>query len=146
MIRTALGTCLAFTSLCFTSTSVRAHENPIDAAQRCIARVEQLVDRCENAASEETQQCLHEIRRLKADGQHEAAIRVARECVARSRQRTRACISEVREVCTRCIDYLLEFGLEELAHRVRYNCAAAIEHLETIQHRVENEVQEALNG
>lgn len=146
MIRTAFYTCLAVTSLCLIPTAVRAQDNPVDAAQRCIARIEQLVNRCENAATEETQQCIHEIRRLKADGQQEAAIRVARECVARSRQRTRACIAEVREVCVRCIDYLLGFGLEELAHRVRYNCATAIERLETIEHRVENAIQEALNG
>ena len=145
MIRTAFFTLLAVASLCVTSTSVQAQENPVDAARRCIERVEQLVTRCENAAREETQRCVHEIRRLKADGQYEAAVQVARECVSRSRQRTRNCIAEVREVCTRCIDYLLGFGLEELAQRVRYHCAAAIEHLETIQQRVENAIHEALN-
>lgn len=145
MIRTGFYALVAVASVCLTSTSVQAHENPIDAAQRCIERVEQLVARCENAAREETQRCVHEIRRLKADGQYEAAVQVARECIARSRQRTRNCIAEVREVCTRCIDYLLGFGLEELAQRVRYNCGAAIEQLETIHQRVENVIQEALN-
>ena len=146
MIRTAFFTCLAVASLCLTPTSVQAHENPVDAAARCIASVEHLVTRGENAAAEETQQCVHKIRRLKAEGQHEAAIQVARECVSSSRRRTRTCIGEVRDICTRCIDYLLLFGAEELAGRVRYNCGAAIEQLETIQHRVENVIQEALNG
>ncbi len=146
MIRTAFFTCLTVASLCLIPTTVQAHENPVDAAARCIAHVEHLVNRCENAAAEETQQCVHEIRRLKADGQHEAAIQVARECVSSSRRRTRICIGEVREICIRCIDYLLQFGAEELAGRVRYNCGAAIEQLETIQQRVENVIREALNG
>jgi hypothetical protein len=146
MIRTVFFTCLTVASLCLTPTSVQAHENPADAAARCIASVEHLVNRCQNAATEETQQCLHEIRRLKADGQHDAAVQVARECVSSSRRRTRICIGEVRDICTRCIDYLLLFGAEELAGRVRYNCGTAIGQLETIHQRVENAIQQALNG
>ncbi|MDA1165716.1 MAG: hypothetical protein O3B13_21675 [Planctomycetota bacterium] len=145
MIRTAFFTCLTVVSLCLTSASVQAHENPVEAAARCMERVEHLVNRCENAASEETQQCVHEIRRLKADGQYETAIQVARECVSSSRRRTRICIGEVREICTRCVDYLLQFGAEELAARVRSHCRAAVDQLETIQQRVENAIQEALN-
>ncbi len=146
MVRTAFFTCLTVASLCLIPTTVQAHENPVDAAARCIAHVEQLVNRCENAAAGATQQCVHEIRRLKADGQYEAAIQVARECVSSSRRRTRICIGEVREICVRCIDYLLQFGAEELAGRVRYNCGAATEQLETMQRRLENVIQAALNG
>jgi hypothetical protein len=145
-IRSLLTMTLAGIALCCSPPALQAQENPVEAAQRCLARVEQLVSRCENVAAEETQRCLHEIRRLKADGQDEAAIEVARECVARSRQRTRLCSAEIREICTRCIDYLLQFGLEDLAHRIRYNCGAAIDQLETIHARVENAIQQALNG
>lgn len=146
MIRTAFCTCLTVASLCLMPTTVQAHENPADEAARCIAHVESLVNRCENAASEQTQQCVYEIRRLKADGQYEAAIQVARECVSSSRRRTRICIGEVRETCTRFVDYLLQFGAEGLAGRVRYNCSAAIDQLETNQRRVENVISEALDG
>ena len=128
------------------SGTVDAHENPVDAAQRCVARVNHIVERCENAAADETQECIRKIRRLLEAGHRDRAVAVARDCIQSARQRTRNCIAEVRDVCGECIDYLLSVGAERLARRVRNACGDAIEDLENLLERQENAIQQALNG
>jgi predicted component of type VI protein secretion system len=145
MLRLIVATCAAL-MIAGTVDTAHAHVNPVDVAQRCAARVQHIVDRCENAAADETSECIRKIRRLLADGQRDRAVQVARDCIQAARQRTRNCTAEVRDVCGECIDYLLSVGAERLAARVRNLCSDAIEDLQNLLERQENAVQQALNG
>jgi hypothetical protein len=109
-----------------------------------VEKVNQILDRCENAAADETKACLMLIRRYLAADNRDAAIATARECLQHARRRTRACVAAVREVCTRCIDYLLLVGADRLAARVRNACADAIDHLERLYQRQENAIKGAM--
>lgn len=132
-------------AICLPATA-RAHTDPEDVARRCVHRVDQILERCENAAAQETQDCLQAIRRYLNAGRRDLAIRTARECVNSARERTRRCTQEVRDVCTECIDWLLLHGADRLAARVRRVCADAIEQLEMMLERQENAIREALAG
>jgi hypothetical protein len=142
MIRFALMVCTVAV-LATTATTASAH-NPERIAARCLEEVRGLVDRCTNAAAHETKECVRKINALQEQGRDEAAIRVARECVESARHRTRRCISEIRDVCTRCIDFLLDIGEEDLAARVRWNCGDAIEDVENVLAREVSAIQAAL--
>jgi cellobiose-specific phosphotransferase system component IIA len=145
MIR--LAACLAvMTAISTLAPTANAHVNPEEVAHRCVHQVDQILDRCENAAASETQECLKAIRRYRAAGRRDLAIQTARECIQAARERTRHCISAVRDVCTRCIDWLLAHGADRLAARVRNVCADAIEHLENLLKRQENAIRQALDG
>ena len=128
------------------SPSVDAHQNPQDVAERCVAHVRQIVNRCENAAAQQTSACLKQVRELLAAGRKDLAIIAVRECLRAARERTRLATAEVREICGRCIDYLLQIGEDRLAARVRNVCAEAIEAIEHLLQRQENALRSALNG
>jgi len=142
MIRFALMVC---TLAVFTATadSASAHD-PAQTAARCVTQINQIVDRCTNAAANETQECVRQINRLQELGRDEAAIQVAREFDHSARQRTRKCIAAIREICTECVDFLLNVGERDLAARVRWNCSDAISSVESILARETSAIQAAL--
>jgi len=139
-------TAMVFCFFAVTTKRAEADSDPESAAARCLARVEHLEQRCINAVEGDVESTLQEIRRLLADGQTEAAAQSARQCLRATRANVRLCVSEIRETCSRCIDFLILWGAEELAARVRWNCGAAIESLENLVPRVENALQGALAG
>jgi hypothetical protein len=147
MLKTLLPLCaLAGLLLCH-SNSTRADEASAEAiAKRCANAVDQIVDRCTNAAADETAECVKKIRRLLAAGEEQAAIRVARECVASATERTEKCVQRIDRLCSACIDLLVELGETQLARRLNRFCEEAIEHLWSILERETNAIRTALNG
>lgn len=138
-------TCMAVLALCLGSRTALA-ENPERIAHRCATYVNGIVDRCENAAAEETQECVEQIRELLAAGREEAAHELARECIRNATARTDACIEHVIMVCHRCIDLLVDLGEPQLARRVANFCEGTIEDLEHILARETHAIRQALGA
>jgi hypothetical protein len=137
----------AVTGLLLAGTnSASAQDSPEDLAARCVEAVDGVVDRCTNAAADETQECVRKIRRLLAAGRVEAAHRVARACVASATERTENCARRVNRICDACIDLLLELGEPELARRVNNACEEAISQLRSLLQREKNAIETALTG
>ena len=127
------------------ASAVRA-EGPEDWAARCVARVEGLVDRCENAVADDTRQCVREIQALLEAGRVNAARQTARECLQSGHDRAERCAELIRRVCNVCIDELLDAGAIELARRVENACDDAISRLRHMLQRQENIILGALGA
>lgn len=130
--------------LCFAS-SLFAHD-PVEIAQRCTQRVTQIVERCDNAAADETRECVRRINALLDAGRSEAAEAVAEECVRSATQRARNCSAAIEAICDECVDILLTLGEPQLARRVNNVCEGAVEHLRISLQRQKNIIRQALAG
>lgn len=138
---------LCFTAglMIFTNTAF-ADTSPEDLAARCVTNVNGIVDRCQNAAAEETVECVRKIRRLLAAGREDAARDVARKCIRSATTRTENCANRVNRICNACIDELLELGAPQLARRVNNVCEDAISDLRSTLQREKNAIRTALGG
>jgi len=120
--------------------------SPEDIAERCTAKVNNVVDRCRDAASTETERCLRVIRKLLATGHRKAARRVARDCIQSATDRTGQCVDRVWRICDACIDKLLALGAFKLARRVHGVCEDAVEDLRAILQREKSAIRGAFGG
>ncbi|MBT5311430.1 MAG: hypothetical protein HOL38_07590 [Verrucomicrobia bacterium] len=146
-MKTLLTLCAAVGVLLAASNSASAyHNSPEDLAARCVNAVDGVVDRCTNAAADETQECVRTIRRLLSNGEVRAAHRVARECIRSATTRTENCANRVDRICLACIDILLEMGEPQLARRVNGVCEDAISQLRSLLQREKNAIRTALSG
>ncbi len=132
--------------LMMATNSAMAQSSPEDVAARCANRINEIVDRCQNAASDETTECVRKIRRLLADGRRKAARRVAAECIRSATARTEKCVNRVERLCNACIETLQDMGAPQLARRINNLCEEAIEDLRAILQRQKNAIREALAG
>lgn len=132
--------------LLMVTNTASAHTSPEDLAARCVGAVNGIVDRCQNAAADETKECLHKIRRLLADGNEQAARRVAADCIESATERTENCGKRVNRICDECIDQLVSLGAPQLARRVNNACEAAISDLRSTLQREKNAIQNAFGG
>ncbi|QDT92720.1 hypothetical protein [Gimesia algae] len=126
--------------------TVSAHTTPEDLAARSVAKLDQVVDRCENAAADETAECLHQIRRLLADGQEQAARRVASNCIESATERAEKCAKYIKRLCHECIEQLVSLGATQLARRVNQVCEDAISDIRLILQREKNAIQNAFDS
>ncbi|WP_339727002.1 hypothetical protein [uncultured Gimesia sp.] len=140
-----LAFCATLGLLMVTSTA-SAQTSPEDLAARCVGAVNGTVERCQNAAADETQECLQKIRRLLADGRERAAHRVAAECVESATERTEKCAQRVNRICDACIDQLVNLGEPQLARRVNMVCKDAISKLRSTLQREKNAIRSAFGG
>lgn len=132
--------------LMLVTETVSAHTAPDDLAARCVAKVDQTIDRCESAAADETAECLHQIRRLLADGQEQAARRVATNCIESATERAEKCAKYMKRLCNECIDQLVNLGATEMARRVNQVCEDAILDIRLILQREKNAIQNAIDS
>ena len=139
-----LTTSIALLALCLGSRTASA-KSPERIAHRCAEYVNGIVDRCRNAAADETQECVQQIRELLAEGRYEAARELAHECIRHATARTDACVDHVIEICRRCIDVLLDLGEPQLARRVANVCEDAIDELRHILEREKHAILAALD-
>lgn len=137
--------CAAAGLMMITSTA-SAHFSPEDLAARCANEVNGIVDRCQEAAADETTECVRTIRRLLADGRERAARRVAADCIADATARTEKCTHRVNRITNACIDELLNMGASVLARRLDNARDNAIEELRKILQREKHAIRNALNG
>jgi hypothetical protein len=121
-------------------------QSPERLAHRCVEYVNSIVERCANAAADETHQCIREINALLEAGRYEAAVEVARECIRSATARTEHAAGLIESARTRCINILLEVGEVELARRVSNACDDALEQLRHLLQREKNAIQNALEG
>lgn len=135
--------CCAVLGFMTMTTPVSAHTSPEDIAARCVNNVTGVVDRCQNAAADETTECVQTIRRLLADGQERAARDAARKCIRAATARTEKCANRVNRICNACIDQLVSMGATQLARRVNNVCEDAISDLRTTLQRQKNAIRNA---
>lgn len=121
-------------------------QSPERIAHRCVEHVNQIVERCTNAAADETHECIRRINELLEAGRYEAAREVAQQCIRSATARTEDCVRAVRQACERCINVLLDMGQPELARRVHNACEDAVEVLRHLLQRETNAIQNALEG
>ncbi len=114
-------------------------------AQLCAQHVEQTVQRATLAATEETRECVRRIVALKEQGQHDEALRLARECMQRATNRTEKAVEYVTQICNRCIAALLAHDEPELARRIDRLCSEAIATLRSLLQRQRNAIHDALH-
>ena len=138
--------CGAALGLMMMTTTVFAHTSPEDIAARCVGNVQEVVERCQSAAADETAECVQKIRRLLADGQERAARDTARECIRSATTRTENCANRVNRICNACIDKLVSMGAAQLARRVNNVCEDAISDLRTTLQREKNAIRNAFGG
>lgn len=136
---------LGFTLLSADASQANA-ASPEEIAARCVAKVNKTVERCTNATSSETQECVRKIRRLLAAGRDRAARRVARECVESLTQRTGNCVEHVKRICDECVEFLLRIGEPQLARRVDNACDDAVEKLRSNLARAKAVIRAALGA
>ena len=125
--------------------TAQAHVNPVDAAERCVARVDNIAERAENAIAEDTRECVEKIRRLIRAGRVEAAHAVARKCRQDARDIVRRASEEIRETCSKCVRYLASVGASQLARRVYDHCEGVLDSFETLLNRQQQILADALN-
>lgn len=121
-------------------------QSPEDIARRCAERVNQVVERCTNAAVEETQECVRRIHELIEVGRYAAARQVAHACIRSATARTEKGVNAINRLCNVCVGALLEMGEEVLARRLSEFCDDAIEDLRQLLQRETNAILEALEG
>ncbi len=126
--------------------SASAHTTPEDLAARCVVKIDHTVERCENAAADETADCLQQIRRLLADGQEQAARRVAADCIDSATERAEKCARYIKRLCNACIDQLVDLGATQLARRVNQVCDDAVADIRLILQREKNAIQNAFSS
>jgi len=136
----------AAAGLMMATNSVSAQSSPEDVAARCANLIDGIVERCQNAAGDETAECVRKIRKLLADGRERAARRVAAECVRSATARTEKCANRVERVCDACIDTLQNMGAPHLARRINNVCDDAIATLRITLQREKHAIREALAG
>lgn len=137
--------CAAACLMAATNT-VSAQSSPEDVAARCVNAVNGIVDRCQDAAGDETAQCVRKIKKLLEDGRERAARRVAADCIRSATARTENCANRVKRICRTCIDTLLDMGAPHLARRVENVCEDAISDLRTTLQREKRAIRDALAG
>ena len=140
-----LASCAAL-GLMLMTTTVFAHTAPEDIAARCVGNVNGIVDRCQNAAADETAECVQLIQRLLADGQERAARDAARKCIRSATTRTENCANLVNRICNACIEKLVSMGATQLARRVNNVCEDAISDLRSTLQREKNAIRNAFGG
>ncbi len=121
-------------------------QSPERLAHRCVEYVNNIVDRCTNAAADETHECIRQINALLEAGRYEAAREVAHECIRSATARTEHAAELIESARVRCVNALLEMGAIELARRVSNACDDAIEQLRHLLQREKNAIQNALEG
>lgn len=136
----------AAAGLMMVTSSASAHTSPEDTAARCVNTVNGIVDRCQNAAADETAECVRKIRRLLADGRERAARRVAAECIRSATTRTENCVNRVKRVCNACTDLLIDMGAPHLARRINHVCEDAVTTLRTTLQREKLAIRGAFSG
>lgn len=140
-----LAFCAALGLMVVTSTA-SAQTSPKDLAARCVADVNAIVDRCQSAGTDETQECVQKIRRLLADGREQAAHRVGADCIESATERTEKCAKRVKRICDACIEELVNLGAPQLARRVNDACKDAIADLRFMLQRQQSVIRSALEG
>ncbi|MFK7776657.1 MAG: hypothetical protein QM501_00880 [Gimesia sp.] len=138
--------CCAALGLMMVTTTASAQTSPEDIAARCVSNVNGIVDRCQDAAADETTECVRKIRRLLADGQERAARDAARKCIRSATARTEKCAKRVNRICNACIDKLVSVGASQLARRVNNVCKTAISDLRVTLQREKNMIRNAFGG
>lgn len=132
--------------VCTQSQSAQAEGGPEDIAAECAELVNSAIARLNNALADDVQRCVAAIRKHKANGEFAQARRVARQCIKRINKKTRAAHNYVKEVCTRCINALLDLGAFDLAERLRNFCADSLDDVEQSGKRARQAVKSALNS
>ncbi len=144
-MKTLFAFCAA-AGLMMVTNSASAHASPEETAARCANIIGDIVERCQNAASEETTECVRKIRRLLADGRERAARRVAADCIRSATERTEKCGRRIKRISNACIDLLLDMGAPQLARRINNISEDAISTLRTTLQREKRAIREALAG
>ena len=124
--------------------SVSAQSSPENLAARCVAELEEIRQRNEIAAADQTEACVRTINALQAQGRDEAAIQVARQCVSAARERTEDAASLANRICNACVDQLLSLGYPDLARRVNHKCDSVLENLRSVLQRQIFAIKQAL--
>ncbi len=117
-----------------------------DLVKECAQLVRSAVTRLNDALGNDVERCVHAIRRAKAAGETEKAHRIARHCIRRINSETRAAHEYVQEVCTRCVNALLDMGEVEAAERFRNFCADQLDSIERSGRRARHAIRDALNS
>jgi hypothetical protein len=136
----------AFAAMLTLTLTAQAHTNPEDAAQRCVAEIDSVADRCQEVVGDQTKNSVVRIKRLLRLGRVDAAIAEARECRQKATRTVRFCSGQINELCERCVRYLLSVGAEGLARRVSLHCDDTQGDLRVLLQRQEEILSDALNG
>lgn len=118
---------------------------PEEKAARCVRALEQILERNRSIAAEQTRECVRHINALQAQGNDDAAIRVARQCIASARERTANASALAKRICNACIEELIRLGEPQLARRVNHKCESVTEELRMVLQRQTHAIQKALN-
>ena len=130
----------------FAQNNTAQAQSPEDIAARCVAEVNQSIERCRRATAKEVSECVPLIKRLVEAGRVEEAHQVARRCVTSAENRTERCVDHVKSVCRRCVTLLVGLGAPQLARRVAFTCEAAVETLRQFLQREKHAIEKALHG
>ncbi|MDE0866899.1 MAG: hypothetical protein OSA98_24230 [Rubripirellula sp.] len=104
-------------------------------AGRCVAEIQNTVDRSASVVADRTAETIVLINRLLACGRVEAAIAAGRECVDQTRQDLRLASNHIDGVANDCIRKLVRMGEYQLARRVHNARNAAFRQLESFLER-----------
>jgi hypothetical protein len=115
-------------------------------AGRCVAEIQNTVDRSGAFVADQTAETVVLINRLLNIGRVEAAIAAARECVQQTRQDMRLASDYINGVANECIRKLVRMDEFQLARRVDYARNAAFDQLASFLDRQERALSDALGN
>jgi hypothetical protein len=115
-------------------------------AGRCVAEIQNTVDRSGSFVADQTAETVVLINRLLNVGRVEAAIAAARECVQQTRQDMRLASDYINGVANECIRKLVRMDEFRLARRVDYARNAAFDELASFLDRQERALSDALGN
>ena len=114
-------------------------------AARCVAKVQNTVDRSATVVSDRTSETLQVIDRLLNSGRVEAAIAAARDCVQETRSDLLLAGNYITDVANECIRALIRMDEHQLARRVDNARKTAIDTLGSMLERQEWVLSDALD-
>lgn len=121
-------------------------QTPERVAKQCVEAIDEVVERCANAAAQETRECVQLIRRLLRAGRERAARQVAERCIRSATTRTENCVERVHQICRRCINFLVEVGETQLARRVHNACKEAVSDIRSFLQREKAAIRAAFSN
>jgi len=136
----------AFAVMLTMNLTAQARSNPEDAAQRCVAQIDTVADRCHEVVADQTLNAVDRIQRLLRIGRVEAAIAEARTSREEATQTVRFCSGMIDDICGKGVRYLLSVGADSLARRVQFHCDETQDSLKVLLDRQLEILDDTLNG
>ncbi len=145
MNRTGILTCVCTLAIAaLLPATARADAESI--AARCVANIQNTVDRSEAVVADRTAETVVLIDRLLNAGRVEAAIAAARDCVQQTREDLRLAGDYINDVSNACIRRLVRMQEHQLARRVDHARSDAFDELASLLDRQELVLSDALGN